>query len=167
MGTAKNVGSTSFAIALAKALYGKGENVRIVDAGGGAKKWLRNDNIECDSKIGIMPGTITVFDIGSNIPDGVMPFAEYVFIITDNSPDANPTMIMPYQADRTYLIGNKGMDEDIVFALADLKMVKALYSLPETSELITAEQKGIGVVPQKWRKKIERTIDFIKKERVV
>ena len=167
MGTAKNVGSTSFAIALAKALYGKGENVRIVDAGGGAKKWLQNDNIECDSKIGIMPGTITVFDIGSNIPDGVMPFAEYVFIITDNSPDANPTMIMPYQADRTYLIGNKGMDEDIVFALADLKMVKALYSLPKTSELITAEQKGIGVVPQKWRKKIERTIDIIKKERVV
>lgn len=163
MGTAEKVGSTSFAIALAKALLKKGNKVRIIDAGGGAKRWLRNDEIECSCDIGIAPGTITVFDMGHMVSDGVMPFAEHVFIVTDGGPDANPTKIMPYLAERTYLVGTKGMDEDILFALADLKMVQALFSLPETSELITAEQKGIGTIPRKWQKKIEKAVELLEK----
>jgi DNA-binding NarL/FixJ family response regulator len=163
MGTAKKVGSTSFAIALTKALVEKGNKVRIVDVGGGAKKWLRNDDIECSNDIGILPGTITVFDMGRIIPDGVLPFAEHVFIVTDNGPDANPTIIMPYVAAKTYLIGTKGMDEDILYALADLKMVKALFSLPETSELIIAKQKGVGIIPKKWQKSIEKAVQVVEK----
>lgn len=165
LGTGEHVGSTAFTVALAKHIQDKGYNVRIVDAGGGSKKWLEEDkSIECTENIGVIPGQITLFDMGNNIADGVLPLVQTVFIITDSSIRENPTLIMPYVKDNTYLIGNKGVDEDVVYAMADFKMVKALFTLPEAIELIKAQQEGIAIVPKKWQKKLEKIIEIINQE---
>lgn len=161
MGVCERAGSTSFCIALAKLLLEHGYKVRIVDAGGGAAKWIKDGSIECSSEIGVLPGYFTIFDLGHEVINKIPPFTEYVFIITDGSQEANPTKIMPYLPERTYLVGTKGMDEDMIFALADLKMVKALFSLPETSEFIKAEQKGTAVIPKTWKKKMNKILEII------
>ncbi len=163
LGTTKNAGSTAFTLALAKAMQKKGEKIRVVDAGGGTCNWLRNDELKCTKGINVVPGYITLFDMGNKIADGVIPLAQYVFIVTDNF-DANPTLIMPYVNNNTYLVGNKGIDEDVVYALGDLKMVTPLFSLSETTEIIKAEQNGIAVIPRKWRKNIEKVVSIIKED---
>lgn len=163
LGTTRNAGSTAFTVSLAKLMEAKGEKVRIVDAGGGIEKWLVNDTLKCSHEINVIPGYITIFDLGSRIHDDVIPLAQHMFIITDNV-KSNPNLVMPYVGNNTYLIGNKGADEDIIFAMADFKMVKPLFSLPETIELIKAEQRGVGIVPKKWRKKIDSIYEIIMQE---
>lgn len=162
IGADENVGSTAFAVAIAKFMQQKGEKVRIADVGGGAKRWLTNDTVECVDKADLMPGYITIFDVGRKIQSEAMPLAQHAFIIADARAQSNPNLIMPYVVNNTYLVGNKGMDIDVLFAIASLKMVKPLFCLPEDVELITAEQKGSGIVPKKWIKKLEKACEIIK-----
>lgn len=163
MNALERAGGTSFAVALAKAFQTKGYKVRVVDVGGGISKWLRNDSIECSDgkEIAVLPGCITIFDSGSELNKDILPLAEYLFIIVDGRDDINPTWIMPYVPGKTYLIGTKGADEEKLAALAELKMVNFLFSLPEAPELLRAEQEGKGVLPKNWRKYLDIIVSEI------
>lgn len=163
LNASERAGGTSFAIALAKAFQAKGYKVRAVDVGGGISKWLKNDSIECSDgkEISVLPGCITIFDSGSELNKEILPLAEYLFIIADGRDDINPTWIMPYVPGKTYLVGTKGADEEKLAALAELKMVNFLFSLPEAPEFLRAEQEGKGVLPKSWRKYLDTIVSQI------
>ena len=91
-GVNHRVGATSFTLALAEIL--SKTEVEILDAGGGAARWLgrqsrQNSNNRIFVRQGpassISPGIFTLVDVGIEIPEEIVPFAEGVFLVTDLS----------------------------------------------------------------------------------
>ncbi|MDN5344564.1 MAG: hypothetical protein PWQ18_675 [Clostridia bacterium] len=160
MGASRRVGATAFALALAAFLAGRGA-VEVVDAGGGALRWLRRDRrIPCRGMppFYATPGVTTIVDAGVDIPVEAMPFASVVFLVTDMSPGA--WQLKPPLAGRTYVVGNRGASYSSLQEFASYWGLEALCVLPESHEIRKGEEKGTAPLPRSWLKSLRQAIEL-------
>ena len=158
VGAAPRVGATSFSLVLAKILSKK-YDVEILDAGGGAAKWLNRDseiNVRNANTFSISPGIVTVVDAGLKVPEEIVGLTDAIFIITDLSRSA--VKLKEYQCYNPYLIGNRGAPLDALKELASLWEMEALFCMPESPEIREAEIEGKIKVPKSWNKLLKKIL---------
>ncbi len=162
VGAAHRVGSTSFALALAKAVSEK-YPVEILDVGGGASKWLVNEsNIpvrDSPKATSISPGIVTIIDSGTNIPEEVIPLTDKVFIVTDLSKTA--MYLKPFKNLRGFLVGNRGASKGGLKELAQLWNFDYFCALPEDDRVKQAEVEGVIPFPMPWRRQFKSCLKKI------
>lgn len=166
-GVNHRVGATSFALALAKILSKKAD-VEILDAGGGAAKWLvRKSNgifVRQGPASNISPGIFTLVDVGTEIPEEVIPMAEGIFVVTDLS--RNAINLRAFKNYRCLLVGNRGANRGGILELANLWNFGFFCTLPEDNRVRQAEIDGSIPMPGTWRKPLINGLKLIEKRGV-
>jgi diguanylate cyclase (GGDEF)-like protein len=168
-GVNHRVGATSFTLALAEILSKKTE-VEILDAGGGAARWLgrqsrQNSNNRIFVRQGpassISPGIFTLVDVGIEIPEEIVPFAEGVFLVTDLS--RNALNLKEFKNYRCILVGNRGANIGGLMELASLWNFNVFCTLTEDSKVKQAEIEGKIPMPGAWKKSLKNGLKIIEK----
>lgn len=159
VGAAHKVGATSFTLALAETLAKKNE-VRVLDAGGGASKWLgKASKIPCSKMppATISPGVITIVDAGTEIPAEAMPLVETTFVVTDMSREA--VNLHRFSTARgVVIVGNRSAPEEELKSLASVWGIKVLCNLPEDVSVKKAELSGLAPGSKLWRKQLKKIV---------
>ncbi|MHB1418656.1 MAG: GGDEF domain-containing protein [Bacillota bacterium] len=156
-GADRRVGATSVALALAGILHTKFPT-EILDAGGGASRWLRKSPIPVRQgpPFSISPGIVTVVDAGLAIPEEIMPLSEAIFVVTDLS--KNALNLRNFQSAKTYLVGNRSASAGGLKEIAELWEMQVLFALPEDKTIREAEQQGTIPASKTWKKQIKRIL---------
>jgi diguanylate cyclase (GGDEF)-like protein len=156
-GAAPGVGATGFSLALAKYLSKKGCEVEIIDAGGGASKWLNSRSgipVRKAPPYSICPGCFTIIDAGEKIPEEIRPLVNDIFVVTDLSRKA--IELKRFNNSGAYLVGNRGAPLDALKELASLWGLSPFGVLPEEKGIKMAEIKGEIFLPKSWIRHLKK-----------
>lgn len=154
IGAAPRVGTTSFALALARYAMEKGETVRVT-GGGGADEWLGENAgdvfLPASPRLAAAPGEITIVD-AREVPDDLALVSAAVWV-TDLSPGS--LNVAPLVPGRTYVVGTRGVQLAQLEELAAIKDVIPLCTLAESPAVRDAQAKGILPLPPEWVEDVE------------
>lgn len=162
VGAAPRVGATTFALALAGYLA-RSSPVEILDAGGGALGKLRDTSTIPTRKweYSITPGVTSIIDCGTEIPDLVRPFVNFIFVVSDMSKDARDIERF-VSASNVALVGNRGAVKDDIDELASFYKINSII-LNESPEVRLSEKQMQLPNIKAWKRPLKQVDKMVKK----